>query len=87
MYTAGRVAGGPTTGPIQVGKMQQRSVSEQQFRRHVAKVRARFVDLYARDPEHALEDLLEDVGGLIRKAARLDTALWARKRTRRFPAS
>lgn len=80
------MAGGPTTGPIQVRKMQQRSVSEQQFRHHVATVRARFVDLYARDPEHALEDLLEDLGGLIRKAARLDTALWARRPTTRSPA-
>jgi len=54
------------------GKMYQRSVTEQQFRRHVAKVRGQFVDLFARDPEQALVDLLEELSDLIRDAARLD---------------
>jgi hypothetical protein len=54
--------------------MYQRSVSERQFRRHVAKVRAQFVDLYARDPEHALEDLLENLAELMREAVRLEAA-------------
>lgn len=54
--------------------MYQRSVSEQRFRRHVAQVRARFVDVYTRDPENALERLLEDLGDLMRDATRLDAA-------------
>jgi hypothetical protein len=54
--------------------MYQRSVSEERFRRHIAQVRARFVDVYTRDPEHALEGLLEDLGELKRDAIRLDAA-------------
>jgi hypothetical protein len=54
--------------------MHQRSVSEQQFRRHVAQVRAQFVELYACDPERALEDLLENVTELKRDAVRLGAA-------------
>ncbi|TMB47225.1 MAG: hypothetical protein E6J53_03020 [Chloroflexi bacterium] len=54
--------------------MHPRSVSEQQFRRHIAQVRAQFVDLYARDPEQALENLLENVGELKRDAVRLGAA-------------
>jgi hypothetical protein len=54
--------------------MHPRSVSEQQFRRHVAAVRAQFVDLYAHNPEQALEDLLENVGELKRDAVRLGAA-------------
>jgi hypothetical protein len=54
--------------------MHPRSVSEQQFRRHIAQVRAQFVDLYARDPEQALEKLLENVGELKRDAVRLGAA-------------
>ena len=52
--------------------MYQRSVSERQFRRHVARVRARFVALWARDPEQALADLLEDLTELMRDAVRLE---------------
>jgi len=54
--------------------MHQRSVSEQQFRRQVAQVRAQFVDLYARDPERALEELLENVTELRRDAVKLGAA-------------
>ena len=52
--------------------MYLRSLSERQFRRHVAQVRAQFVDLYARDPEKALEDLLENLDELMRDAVKLD---------------
>lgn len=52
--------------------MYRRSLSERQFRRHVAQVRAQFVDLYARDPEKALEDLLENLDELMRDAIKLD---------------
>ena len=64
------------TGPLRagIGMMNQRSVSERQFRRHVAQVRARFVALWVRDPEQALEDLLEDLSELMRDAVRLDAA-------------
>jgi hypothetical protein len=54
--------------------MHPRSVSEQQFRRHIAQVRAQFVELYARDPELALEDLLENVTKLKHDAIRLGAA-------------
>ena len=54
--------------------MYQHSVSERQFRCHVAQVRVRYVALWARDPEQALEDLLENLNDLMRDAVRLDAA-------------
>lgn len=54
--------------------MYRRSVNERQFRRRVAQVRTRFVALWARDPEQALADLLEDITGLMSDAVRLEAA-------------
>ena len=57
--------------------MVERPVIERRFRRHVAQIRARFLARWSRDPEQALEGLIEDLGGLMHDAVSLDRVLAA----------